>query len=71
MYRAQALGMTGPDYVYLFYTMMQTSETLQPWEDGTSMSTDERTTRMDAFHSMKQVSMQQLSLEVLTAKQTN
>ena len=47
--------MTGPDYVYLFYTMMQTIETLQPWEDGTSMSTDERTTRMDAFRSMKQV----------------
>ena len=56
MYRAQEMGMTGGDYVYLYYTLEPSDKTLRPWEDGSEMMSEQRARRIDAFRSMKLVS---------------
>ena len=48
--------MTGPDYVYLYYSLEPSDDTRRPWEDGSEMTSEQRTTRIDAFRTMKQVS---------------
>ena len=48
--------MTGPDYVYLYYSLEHRDDTIRPWEDGSEMTSEQRTTRIDAFRTMKQVS---------------
>ena len=55
MYRAQALGMTGGDYAFLHFTTYLTDSLMQPWEDGTAMTSAERAKRIDAYRPLKQV----------------
>ena len=55
MYRAQALGMTGGDYVFLHFTIVLNSSRIQPWEDGTAMTSEQRAKRIDAYRPLKQV----------------
>ena len=55
MYRAQKMGMTGGDYVYLYYTLILSKEMKQPWEDGRVMTTEQQANRIDAFRQLKQV----------------
>ena len=58
MYRAQAMGMTGSDYVYFYYTMFPSDTMVRPWDDGSVMTSEQRTRRIDAFRPVKQASAQ-------------
>ncbi|KAI0237466.1 hypothetical protein LSAT2_012004 [Lamellibrachia satsuma] len=57
MYRAQKMGMTGGDYVYLYYTLILSNEMKRPWEDGKVMTTEQRANRIDPFRQLKHVSI--------------
>ncbi|KAI0235251.1 hypothetical protein LSAT2_014230 [Lamellibrachia satsuma] len=51
------MGMTGGDYVYLYYTLILSNEMKRPWEDGRVMTTEQQANRIDAFRQLKQVSI--------------
>ena len=67
MYRAQKMGMTGGDYVYLYYTLILSNEMKRPWEDGRVMTTEHRANRIDPFRQLKHVSMQDCVSEGLVS----
>ena len=55
MTRAQDLGMTGGDYAFIHYSAIVSQKLLQPWDDGSVQTSEQRAKMIDAFRPLKQV----------------
>ena len=55
MTRAQDLGMTEGDYVFIHYSAIVSEELLHPWDDGSVQTSEQRANMIDAFRPLKQV----------------
>ena len=55
MSRAQELEMTGGDYVFIHYSAIVSQDLLQPWDDGSVQTREQRAKMIDAFRPLKQV----------------
>ena len=63
MYRARERGMTSPNYVYIYITMMPNEYTETPWEaDGPVSSPQELEDRKEAFRALKVVGFKMISV---------
>ena len=58
MYTAHKKGMTGPEWVYIYYTLLPGNDEITPWihSNDVNVTVEEMEFRKAAFMSFKQVS---------------
>lgn len=59
-YRAHQKGMTGPEFVYIYYTLNPDNFTERPWEHGENVTSEELEMRKEAFRHFKMVREQRV-----------
>ena len=57
MYAAHEKGMTGPEWVYIYYTLLPGDDEVIPWVHGENITEEEMEFRKAAHLSLKQVSL--------------
>ena len=57
MYRAHQRGMIGPEFVYIYYTLMPNEFIETPWEHDENVTEEEYAWRKEAMMPLKMVSI--------------